>query len=374
MRIVLSLLIIALLSGLAFAQDNPSPIEKTQPGVNQLEQIKSEVGEMLFAPLLKDRAWAAYYVGKFGLKEQARSLLVAAKNSLDDAADTNKIVFHLALDSLIQLDIAIPAEELMPLYQYAPDAVMILLAKAPKENREALLRLTKQVDSNAEDKEYWLAACNLLAENKAKGFAAYLLNEMTIYATVSVSDESGGGGIGEGMGSSIGCGGSGVFIVPEDFPPISFYTLLDSPKAGRVVLAPGTHTIYFERQVFEPKKQNHLASLRSHIGWRKNDYIVDQLASLLNIKVDGFGFKNFHQRYITWKNLADYQLMIAAFKSKIASDYADLKNQLITEELLSAAESEALIPKIVLKVYDYRGNKKIKLPDISGEVKSLKEN
>src|ERR1044072_2765480 len=69
MRVVLSLCIIGLLSGAAFAQDNPSQLEKSPAGADQIGQIKNDLGNLLFAPLMKDRAWAAYHVGKLGLKE-----------------------------------------------------------------------------------------------------------------------------------------------------------------------------------------------------------------------------------------------------------------------------------------------------------------
>ncbi len=373
MRFILSLFIMTLLSGSALAQDNPSELEKAQTDTHQLEQLKSEVGSRLFAPLLKDRAWAAYQVGRLGLKEQAKALLIAAKNSLEDSQDHEKIVFFLALDSLIQLDIALPADDLLPIYKYAPDAVMILLAKAPIENREALLAIAKQANPSEENKDYWLTACNLLAETKARGFAAYLLSEMTISAEVSVSDESGGGGVG-GSGFSIGCGGGWTLSVTEDFPPIAFYTLYDLPKAGRVVLSTGTRTTYFERQVMDPKKGPVSPPSRSHIGWNKNDYLVEQLPALLNVRAEAFEFNNFQRRYYTWVNLADYQLQLSAFKAKIVQSYDELKRQLIAAERLTPTESDALAPKIVFKVYDYRNdkNKKIKLPEISAEVKSPK--
>ncbi len=66
MRLVLGLFIISLLSGSSVAQDNPSQLEKARNDVNSIAQIKSEISNMLFAPLLKDRAWAAYNAGRLG--------------------------------------------------------------------------------------------------------------------------------------------------------------------------------------------------------------------------------------------------------------------------------------------------------------------
>jgi hypothetical protein len=375
MKLVFGLLFIGLLSGSALAQSDPSQLGKEPFSVNQLEQLKSEAGRMLFSPSLKERAWGAHLVGKLGLKEQANALLVAAKNSLEDSGDQEKVVYLLALDSLIQLGVALPAEDLLPLYKYSPDAVMILLSRAPQENREALLAIARQVKSNEQNKDFWLAACNLLAESKAKGLAAYLLSEMTINAEVTVSDEGGGGGV-AGWGSSIGCGGAYTLNIAEDFPPIGFYLLHDSAKGGRVVLAAGTHTSYFERTVRDPKQGPVAPPLRSFYGWNKNDYIVEQRATMLNIRVDGFEFKNSLWRYYIWVNLADYQMQMAAYKAKILQSYDALKSQLIAAELLTPAESESLKAKIVFKVYDYRTdkNKKIKLPEIAGEVKSPKGN
>jgi hypothetical protein len=370
MRWLLCLSVMIVLSISSFGQDNLSNASSTKTAVIENEQIKSDIDRLFNSMLEKDQAWAVYLSGKYGLKENVPMILDLLQRSAVNLQDKNVPICYLAFDSLIQLDTTIPARELMPLYKRFSDEVTILLAKAPKENQEALLTIAKQIDSQVKNREYWLAACNLLAETEAKGFAAHLFSEMTINLSIHVIDNS-GAGMGGGLGSSIGCGGGG-YIVPEDFPPIGLYDLTDNAKRGHVVVAPGVRPVYYERTVAEPEKHQHISTGRSYYGWHKNEYIQEYFAVLLKTSVEGLQFTHKPSRWIEWKNSSHYKQMVAIFRSEIASGYNALKNRLIERELLSVAESESLTPKIVIQVFDSRGDKRIKLPELSGEVKSLK--
>jgi hypothetical protein len=370
MRWFLCLSVMIALSVSSFGQDNPSTATSTNTSVIQNEQIKSEVDRLFSSMLEKDQAWAVYLSGKYGLKENIPIILDLLQRSAGNLQDKNVPICYLAFDSLIQLDATIPAKELMPLYKRFSDEVTILLAKAPKENQEALLTIARQIDSQTKNREYWLAACNLLAETEAKGFAAHLFSEMIISISIHVTDNS-GAGMGMGIGSSIGCGGGG-YAVPEDFPPIGLYDLTEYAKRGHVVVAPGVHPIYYERIVVEPEKHRHIPAGRSYYGWQKNQYLLGYFAVLLKTNIEGLQFTHQPSRWIEWKNSSHYKQMVAIIRSEIASSYNALKNRLIERELLSVTEAESLAPKIVIQVFDSRADKRIKLPEISGEVKSLK--
>jgi hypothetical protein len=370
MRWFLCLSVMIALSVSSFGQDNPSTATSTNTSVIQNEQIKSEVNRLFSSMLEKDQAWAVYLSGKYGLQENVPIILDLLQRSAGNLQDKNVPICYLAFDSLIQLDATIPAKELMPLYQNFSDEVTILLAKAPKENQEALLTIARQIDSQTKNREYWLAACNLLAETEAKGFAAHLFSEMTIKLSIHVIDSS-GGVMGEGIGSSIGCG-FGAYAVPEDFPPIGLYDLTEYAKRGQVVVAPGVHPVYYERRIVEPEKHAHIPAGRSYHGWQKNEYLLEYFAALLKTNVEGLRFTHQPSRWIEWKNSSNYKQEVSLIRSEITNSYNALKNRLIERELLSVAESESLTPKIAIRVFDSRGNKRIKLPELSGEVKSLK--
>jgi hypothetical protein len=368
MRWFLCLSLLVVLSVHAFGQDDLSGTASTKPGAIPNEQIRSEVDRLFNSSLVKDQAWATYLSGKYGLKEYIPEIFDLLQRSSSRAQENDILLCHIAFDSLIQLDAKIPADDLLPLYQHFPDAVTILLAKTPKENQQAFLAIIKQVKPQEANRQYWLAACNLLAEAEAKGFAAYLLNEMTINLSISVTDNSGAGGTG-GYGSSIGCG-FGSYAIPDEYPPMAVYWLLDKAKTGAVVVAPGKHTIYYEREAVEAEKYRRIPAGRSHYGWQKNEYLLDYFITLLKTTAEGLQFTNNASRWLEWKNVSHYKQMVAIFRSEIERGYAELKSRLIERELLSTAESEGLKPKITMRIFDYRGDKKIKLPEIPGEVKS----
>lgn len=370
MRWLLCLSVMMALSTSGFGQDNLSNASSAKTGVIQNEQIKGEVDRLFNSLLEKDQAWAIHLSGKYGLHENIPLILDYLQRSSNDPQDKSQMFCFLALDSLIQLDAEIPASELMPFYKRYSDGVTILLARAPKENQQALLDIARQIDAQAKNREYWLAACNLLAETEAKGLAAHLLSEMKITLTINVTDNT-GGGMGVGLGSSIGCG-FGSYTIPDDFPPVGFYSLTENPKRGAVVVAPGVRPIYYERTVYDGIKQKHIPAGRSYYGWEKNRYILEYLVVLFKTNIEGLQFTHQPSRGIEWKNSAHYKHMAGVFRAEVESGYGALKSRLVERELLSAGEAESLTAKIAVQVYDSRGDKRIKLPEISGEVKSLK--
>jgi hypothetical protein len=370
MRWLLCLSVMAVLSTSSFGQDNPANASSTKTGVRQNEQIKGEVDRLFNSLLEKDQAWAIHLSGKYGLQENIPLILDLLQRSSNDPQDKSQVLCYLAFDSLIQLDAMIPANDLIPFYKRYSDAVTILLARAPKENQQALLAIAKQIDAQTKNREFWLAACNLLAETEAKGFAAHLLSEMKITLTINVTDNT-GGGMGQGLGSSIGCGFGG-YMIPDDFPPVGLYYLTDNPKRGAVVVAPGVRPIYYERTVYDVEKQKGMPAGRSYYGWEKNRYVLEYFAALLKTNIEGLRFTHQPSQWIEWKNSAHYKQMVTIFRGEVESSYGALKGRLIDRELLSTGESESLAPKIAIQIYDSRGDKRIKLPEISGEVKSLK--
>ena len=362
MRLLLCLSITVLLSASTFAQDTLSNAASARSGPLQSEQIREEVDRLFNSVLVSDRAWAAYYVGKQGLKEYAPLIIDLIQQSSNDLREENHMGCKVFFDCLIQLDVAVSADQLMPLYKSFPDEVMILLAKSPKENQEALLSIAKQANPEQDYRQYWLAACNLLAETEARGFAAQLLSEMTIELSVTVVEPNSGVGLGGGTGCSIGCGFGGT-RVSNDFPPIAFYLLVDEPNNGRVVVATGLHTIYYQRTVVEAGKNAVMASGRCRVSWNKNRYVLEYLATLLKTTADRLGFTNRPSRTLTWKSGVDYRQTLQMYRKEIERSYDELKNRLIERELLSASASESLTPNITVKVFDYRLNKRIKLPE-----------
>jgi len=365
MRLLLCFSIIVLVSASCVAQDSVAEAATAQSDSPERERIREDVDRLINSAAIRDRAWAAYFVGKHGLKEYAPLIIDLIQQSPKDLRDENYLGCRVFFDSLIQLDVAVSADQLMPLYDTFPNEVIILLAKSPKENQEALLSIAKNANpQQLYPYQYWVAACNLLAQTEARGLAAHLLSEMTLELSIVVTDPNSGVSFGMGVGCTSSCGGGGVPSPPIGFPPIAVYRLVDDARNGRVVVAPGPRTVYYQRTVIGSENGGGLDPGRYQMPWDKDRYVLEYLATLLKTTTDGLQFTNRASRTIHWKNAAEYRQTFQMYKKEIERSYDQVKNRLIERDLLSAAESEVLTPKITVRVFDERQNKTVKLPDL----------
>ncbi len=201
-------------------------------------------------PLLRStdtctRAWGAYLVGKYDLKENAKDL-VAELERLQPFEDTGDFADYRTtwyvqtlLDALIQLRHPVEPSVLMPFRRrWGPEVLILLLTRDAEANQDTWFSLL------AEDLpcEQWLAVSNFLAGMKAPGFAAKLLSAVQFHMTVVVTEN--GSGIGGGVG-----GGSdgGLPYAPAGCPPAATYRLSLTAWPEYVMLAPGPTPVYYWR-------------------------------------------------------------------------------------------------------------------------------
>src|SRR5262245_18852113 len=208
-------------------------------------EVKNKVEQLIQSASTRDRAWAAYFIGEYKLEEFAPALIKLLNPNQLDPEWEDGFVYRAVLDSLIRLDISAPSDSLMPLYKRFPAQTLIILARSPFKNSEALLSIAEHPGSEA----CWVAACNLLAESNAHGFAAFLLKSVKIKVEITVSEKGNTMSGSFGSSSSVACG---IFQVPDGFPPTALYRLTDLPRRDAVVVAPGAHPIFYERQVVDP--------------------------------------------------------------------------------------------------------------------------
>ncbi|HEX8290926.1 MAG TPA: hypothetical protein VF570_04170, partial [Pyrinomonadaceae bacterium] len=206
-------------------------------------QGHAEAARLLKSQGNRERAWGAYLAGAHGLMEHAPLLVGLLEDpNIVSGGWEESVVRQAALDALIRLDAEVPAEKLLPLYGSSPDEVVILLARVPKQNARELLSLFNENIPDAR----WAAVGNLLADARARGFAARLLARLKVSASVYVYDSEGDRGYGGGCGYGSGCGVAAH--TPEGFPPVGYYSLSTTQARGAVVLAPGRHTVYYVRR------------------------------------------------------------------------------------------------------------------------------
>src|SRR5262249_51767240 len=141
-------------------QEQTPTVEHQQLNAIHKAEVKTRVGQLIQSASNGDRAWAAYLIGEYGLKEFAPAL-IELLNSNPLGPEWETVYVHRAvLDSLIRLRISALSDSLMPLYERFPDEALIILARSPSENSEALLSIAEQPGREV----CWVAACNLLAE------------------------------------------------------------------------------------------------------------------------------------------------------------------------------------------------------------------
>jgi hypothetical protein len=321
-------------------------------------EVKNKVEQLIQSDSKMDRAWAAYFIGEYGLKEFEPALIeILNPDTLAPEGETS-FLYRAVLDSVIKLRISVPSDKLMPLYERFPDETLIILARSPSDNGETLLSIAEKPGRQV----YWIAACNLLTEGKAPGFAAFLLKSVKITVEITVSEGGGmSGGVGSGGSIAIACGLS--THLPNDLPPISVYKLTQEQTRDAVVIAPGAHPIYYERRDFGSG-----ASFTDH-GIPRDLYCLEYLAALINQSVSQLGIRERYSKSIAWSGIQSYKVDVISFRELVKGNFERMKKQCVERNLLSETEAEALKPNLLVTVTDLRENKTTPLPDISETAK-----
>jgi len=339
---------------LPLRQERTQTVEYQQLKAIHKDEVKNKVSQLIQSASTRDRAWAAYLIGEYGLKDFAPALIeLLNPNSLDPDWETS-LVHRAVLDSLIRLRINVPSDSLMPLYKIFPDETLIILARSPSEHGEALLSIAEEPGRTV----CWVAACNLLAESKAPGFAAYLLKSVKIKIEIAVSERgSKGYGIG-GSSAVVGCGASSQ--VTNDFPPTALYQLIQEPKRDAVVVAPGAHPVFYERHALG------LGASFNDQSVDRDRYCLEYLAVLLGQSANELGLRETYSKSIAWSGIERYKVDVISFREQVIDNFELLKRRCIAWDLLSESEAEELKPNVNVTVNDMRENKTPALPEISG--------
>lgn len=313
---------------------------------------EAEAARLLRSQVNRERAWGAYLAGAHGMKEHV-SLLVGLLEDPNVAAGgwEESVVRQAALDALIRLDAEVPAEKLLPLYAASADEVVILLARAPKQNERELLSLFNEGVPYVR----WAAVGNLLTEARAPGFAARLLSGLKVEASVYVYDWEGE----RGYGGNSGCGGlcGGPSPTPEGFPPVGYYSLHASGGRGSVVLAPGRHTVYYARALQPDTCGGYSDSKLARDGRR-----VEYLAEMLGTTEEDLNLDVRPSREVVCTDARQCGRALNALRDELVGAHTKVLARLLEAQLLDPAEAAELKPDITLQLNDARDRRKFPLP------------
>jgi hypothetical protein len=342
----------------AFSQEHNQGLVKVSADGLAVGEVKKEIFRRMRSGEIKDRAWGVYLIGQHGLGEFATGVSELLRPALEGESRETSLFYQVVLDSLIQLDAAVPADVLMPHYKKFPEQVLILLAKRPEANREVLVALLKELHSGI----FWISVCNLLTPMKAPGFAAHLLGDMTIRISVRVYDEYGGssGGVGGGWG----CGVRGVSPDPVEFPPIARYVLTSHTQSDAVLLAPGRRATYYVRYSGQPGMPYTGEYTRCEGGGHEDQTRTEYLAELLDTAMKDLQFTPRPSYHVLWNGLETYQYEIARIRAEVEGSLGRLVEGLVVKRLLSVSEAVALKVGLFMDIIDDRADTSIPLPDM----------
>lgn len=315
----------------------------------QLEDIKANVRTLLASERVQDKAWAAYYIGKFRWTEFTPEL-----EKMLARGDNGSFLHRATFDALIQLNAVVKAEKLLPQYERFPNQVLILLAIDPVGNEQSYLSLMDMMQTD----ERWLSLCNLLVRLRSKGLASRLLRELKIKPSILVADDLLSGW---GSGGSNGGCGHGSLTLPQGFPPFVSYELTQAEKSGAVVFVVGPHTIFYERLEYQTEYDQGGFRHCFRLG-NRNPFRVEYLAELLKATTSQVNFSSEPSFRIVWKGALPYQREIRRIRNEVKQSYNQLLEKLIAEELLTQSEADALAPHIELQINDIRKDQSVALP------------
>lgn len=295
------------------------------------------VAELLASGDPKDQAWGAYLAGNQGLKDASRELMKLAFSE-------DWRVRMAALDSLIRLEITIPADALEKLATRRLDEPLIFIARnlhaeRPEEYGAVIESLFAKPDISD---HYWVALNSILLTKPPAGFAARLLREWTIHTTLLV-DDTGSAWFGTpGLGAAAG---DGTRFSEWGFPPLFMYFVFENPDSRDTLIAGGSHPVGYHRQV---------SSSQTYYQRDRNEYRKDYLLELSRTGGDPRPLRRSHA--VKWSGVQAYRKSVRETITGIRQAVEKMKARLTDAGLLTSSEAPAF-PSAEIRVIDERSRK-----------------
>jgi hypothetical protein len=314
----------------------------------------------------RERAWAAYWIGRDAQQQNVPQLLDAlnkyqasAQAASSDWADDDFAALVM-LDALIELNADVPPDLALALYPKFRARALLLLTRSHHDAREALLG----VMDGAKQRIEWLAAADLLAANPPPGFAARLLQNISpIHATIQVL--SPGEGLGGG-GLAGDCMGPGAGGPRSGWPPVRIYWLWSDKAVGSELLVGGENPVYWQRKLSQDYSQ--AAELKYDCGNPMNagpaDLSRDLVGQLLGQKKTDFPLQLNPLLRVTWTSPKAYLDEAMPFVLKQEGILRSAEEGLQARGFLTDDEAASAHPALNVQIVDARDGNKTVLPEL----------
>jgi hypothetical protein len=331
---------------------------------------KEHIQQLLDSGSPNDQAWGAYWAAQYRMVDFTPQLIRLVDPI--PSKQQNALQFRdLAMfDALIQLNASVPYKQLMPLYDRYPDHVLILLAKLPKENLQAIFEVAQTAMRGG---IYWMTACNLLEAAKAPGFAFWLLKGIWIEVDISVGDKMGIPAM-----LIIEEFGKKVYPLPgrplpPDLPPINNYRLTQAGNEASSIVAAGGVTIYCTKESYYPgpgtPQIDKDAKVDASYSVLRPRMPIDYLNGLT---AAGKEFRTHYSFNIVWENPQQYSKEINRICNEVHSPFKPILNNLLSSGWLSESEAETAGINVIFKFTDLRGDTSVALPPVSPSCERIK--
>ena len=279
---------------------------------------------------------------------------VAAWPVADGRRDPHDAMIAI-LDALIELRGPVSTSDAARLYPEFPVQSLILLSREGDSAFPYLLEIFRK-----ERLQYdpWLGAGNMLAQRRFPGFAAVVLDNLTVRARIRVTTSGTPDGAG-GAGGSCASGGEGK----AGWPVVGNYTFAGH-RTGAILLADGVDPVYYMRSVSGAydRDRDRCCGPCTHDGSELDMYREHYLASLLSAPIANPPLRVYFNRAIIWQGSASYLTYLHGVVSRQQQTFTEVTRKLVDAGLMTPDEAAAVKPHLEITIVDDRDDKSTPLP------------
>lgn len=342
------------------APESTPPLQKDSHSVVEHADVRS----LLQSSDASRQAWGAWRAGQSNMRDTIPFLIMLVEKRLPEmkwkadeipsadrysrsiAVNASAWVVDAALDALIQLEAKLPANLISAIYEQRQAQALILLSKLDSDADTLLLNLVSR-----ERGVKWFCAANMLLAHRTPGFTFFLLQDLSIKATLAISKDGSQPADRGGIGTGIGGGVAGPSTYPPEFPPHAYYHITFAKNAENVQLAPGPKwSIYYRRDV--TASGSGITSTTSDIDGPNSEDRLQYISALGQKKIP---LSAAEYKSVRWRGQKALESEKEKFKRDILARHSALVQKLVEANCLTTEEARTVPkPTIEMEIQDLR--------------------
>jgi hypothetical protein len=282
--------------------------------------------------------------------------------TLSTAQKERRFAMAAVLDALIQMNVAVPPDDLRNLAPDFQNDVAVLLGRLPNEASAAV-----EMEFYRAPAEKWRAlqyvSAALLALHPTAEFAGDLLSHITVHANIFVVlPGTGAGSGGSGFSCMVGDEKPG-----ESWPSIGQYKLWKTSSDGARTLVAGIDPVFVTREESYGYMGDGCATAQGiFLGEEQRRELI---AEMLGVKAEEMPWESGLQINIEFQSAEQFRTALQGFVGEEEQKFQETAEALEARNLLARSEARESLPKLQLWLHDERGagaeplSKDMLLPD-----------